>query len=94
MNETWMLQKSLHEKMETDSMKKIQKFAEGYYLACRATGAGGGGCMIFYTDNKKKLIQRLKEANGHLKKMRIIPFKIDYDGIRFECFFIFEEGNN
>jgi len=83
-NETWMLQKSLHEKMETDSMRKIQKFAEGDYLACRATGAGGGGCMIFYTDNKKRLIQKLKAANGHLKKMRVIPFKIDYDGIRFE----------
>src|SRR3989344_7636043 len=82
--ETWELQKSLHSGMETFAMRKIQKFAEGDYLACRATGAGGGGCMIFYTDNKKRLIQKLKAANGHLKKMRVIPFKIDYDGIRFE----------
>ncbi|MBS3088825.1 hypothetical protein J4402_03530 [Candidatus Pacearchaeota archaeon] len=83
-NETWELQKSLHLGMETFAMKKIQKFAEGDYLACRATGAGGGGCMIFYTDKKQKLISKLKKADGQLHKMRVIPFKFDYGGIRFE----------
>jgi len=83
-NETWMLQKSLHKGMETEAMRRIQKVAEGNYLACRATGAGGGGCMIFYTQNKKKLVKILKNADGKLPKMKVIDFEFDYKGLKVE----------
>jgi len=79
--ESWILQKALHSKMETPAMQRIQKLAEGNYLACRATGAGGGGCMIFYTADKTKLIRILKNADGRLPKMRVIPFEFDYKGL-------------
>jgi len=81
MNETWLLQKSLHNEMETKAMQRIQRFAEGNYLACRATGAGGGGCMLFYTKDKCKLIRILKKMNGRIPKMRVLPFEFDYKGL-------------
>ncbi len=79
--ETWILQKALHSGMETPAMTRIQKLVEGNYLACRATGAGGGGCMIFYTADKRKLIRILKGADGRLPKMRVLDFEFDYDGL-------------
>jgi len=80
--ESWILQKSLHFGMETRVMERIQKVAEGNYLACRATGAGGGGCMIFYTADKAKLIRVLRGADGRLPKMRVLDFEFDYKGIQ------------
>jgi len=80
-NETWILQKALHNEIESENMKKIQEFARGYYLACRATGAGGGGCMIFYTNQKDKLIRVLKRAEKKIAGMKVLPFEFDYRGI-------------
>ena len=82
--ETWDLQRSLHESIETDCMRTIQKFAKGLYDGARATGAGGGGCMIFYTNNKKNLIEKFESAKKELPQIRIINFKLDYEGIKLE----------
>tara|TARA_Y100000310_G_scaffold307486_1_gene349614 strand:- start:1897 stop:2718 length:822 start_codon:yes stop_codon:yes gene_type:complete len=71
-NETWELQKSLHPTIETDKMRQLQEEFKGEYLACRATGAGGGGVMFFYTNNK--------EPFKHLA----IPFQFEYEGIKIE----------
>ena len=84
MNETWMLQKSLHRSVESPAMKKIQRICNGNYLAARATGAGGGGCMIFYTDNKRKLESVLHMAERKVKGMKVLPFKFDYRGIELK----------
>jgi D-glycero-alpha-D-manno-heptose-7-phosphate kinase len=85
-NETWELQKSLHKLMETQSMKLIQEACKGYYLAARATGAGGGGCMLFYAkpELKSTLIKRIKKVDGKIKNLKIIPFEFDYKGIELE----------
>jgi galactokinase/mevalonate kinase-like predicted kinase len=71
-NETWDLQKSLHPTIETDKMRQLQEEFKGEYLACRATGAGGGGVMFFYTNNKESF------------KNLAIPFNFEYEGIKIE----------
>lgn len=80
--ETWKLQRSLHESIESKRMRELQEVGEGLYLGCRATGAGGGGCMIFYTspDKKEELINTLGKVEG----AKIIPFEFDYEGMRIE----------
>lgn len=80
-NATWDLQKTLHERMETLVMKKIQDFCRGYFLAARATGAGGGGCILFYTNQKEKLIKKIQAARKKIPQVRILPFEFDYKGI-------------
>jgi len=79
--ETWMLQKALHNKMESPTMTRLQKLTKGSCLAARATGAGGGGCMIFYTDQKRKLLSILSKYSKKNAKMKIMPFKFDFKGI-------------
>ncbi|MFH1802552.1 MAG: hypothetical protein ABH864_03800 [archaeon] len=85
-NETWELQKHLHKNMETGAMRKIQKACEGSYLAARATGAGGGGCLLFYAEPEKKreLVRKLNAVNKKIKCAKVIPFEFDYKGIELE----------
>ncbi|MBU0906761.1 MAG: hypothetical protein KKD18_02565 [Nanoarchaeota archaeon] len=82
-NETWELQKKLHPLMETLSMKKIQEYCRRNFLAARATGAGGGGCMLFYTrpEWKRTLSREINELKGKIKNIQVIPLKFDYKGI-------------
>jgi len=82
-NRTWILQKKLHSSIETGKMKKLQKELKGKYLACRATGAGGGGCMLFYTNEKTELIKEAKKLEKKLG-IKVINFKFDWKGIRVE----------
>ncbi len=85
--DTWELQKELHSSIETDNMRKIQKIADGLYLGARATGAGGGGCMIFYTHDKKekqKLIAKFRNGLRGIDGAKIIPFEFDFNGARIE----------
>jgi D-glycero-alpha-D-manno-heptose-7-phosphate kinase len=82
--ETWDLQKSLHNSIETPLMKKLQKDFSSLYSAFRATGAGGGGCVIFYTSDKEELLKELKRKKVDYKGIEIIQFNFDYKGIRIE----------
>ncbi len=84
MNETWVLQKALHKNMETPAMRELQKIADGSFLAARATGAGGGGCMLFYTHRKKELIKNFERAGRKMPKMKVLPFRFDYQGLKLE----------
>jgi len=84
-NETWELQKSLHESIETDTMRKVLDYTKGLYFAARATGAGSGGCMILHTDIKDHLLNVTKEKiEKDIPGIKFIPFKFDYEGIRTE----------
>ncbi len=85
-NETWSLQKKLHPLMETPAMKKIQEYCRRNYLAARATGAGGGGCMIFYTrpEWKTALIKEIRELEEKIKKLEVLDFEFDFVGIELE----------
>lgn len=82
--ETWMLQKTLHKSMDSPAMKKIGAACEGSYLAGRATGAGGGGCMIFYMkpSQRKVMISKLHRLQKRMPRMKVLPFKFDYEGIK------------
>jgi galactokinase/mevalonate kinase-like predicted kinase len=84
--ETWALQRSLHPSIESRRMRILQRLLKGDYLAARATGAGGGGCMIFYTNDRANLVKTLGETRKKLSGTRVIPFKFDYVGI--ECRFL------
>lgn len=83
LRETWELQKALHPSMESPTMRLIQKECEGLYLAARATGAGGGGCMLFYTSpqDKKKLIAKINQISRKVPELKILSFEFDYNGI-------------
>ena len=68
-------------------MRTLQERLEGKYLATRATGSGGGGCMIFYTDDKEGLSHQISDLSGRGKSpegVRVIQFEFEYDGIRAE----------
>ncbi len=83
-NETWDIQRALHSSIETETMRELQSRLKSYYNACRATGAGGGGCMIFYTDSKERLTKAAAGLQDKMPNMNVIPFQFDYEGIRIE----------
>jgi len=85
-NETWHLQKKLHSYMETPSMKRILDYCKRNYLAARATGAGGGGCMLFYTrpEWKSALIEEIKQLEKEIKNLKVIDFEFDFEGIKLQ----------
>ena len=86
--ETWELQKSLDDSIEDDCMKVLQKKLKGSYLATKALGAGGGGCMIFYTSDRENLLAKMGSlTRRELKEVKIIPFEFEYEGIRAEGIF-------
>lgn len=86
-SETWDLQRKLHSRIETDNMRKLIKIADGYHLGARATGAGGGGCMIFYckdNEDKQELMKRFVVHGKKIEGMRVLPFEFDFSGIQVE----------
>ncbi len=83
MNRTWKLQKGLHKKIETPKMRKLQKKLRKYYCACRAAGAGGGGCMLFYTNVKDSFIRKVKGLSKEMG-VKVIDFKFDWNGLEME----------
>ena len=86
MAETWELQKSLDDSIEDNCMRVLQRELKGSYLATKALGAGGGGCMIFYTSDRESLLSKIEHLNKRkeLKEVMVIPFEFEYEGIRAE----------
>lgn len=85
-NETWKLQKKLHSGMETPSMKTLLDHCQRNYLAARATGAGGGGCLLFYTkpEWRNDLIKEIKQLIRKIKNLEVLDFEFDFKGIQLE----------
>lgn len=76
LHETWMLKRSLTEKISNTSIDDI------YTAACKAgaiggklLGAGGGGCMLFFVP--PELQNRLLAA---LKDLLLVPFTFERQG--------------
>lgn len=85
MQNTWKLQKELSPAIETDIMKDLQKKLRGNYEACKATGAGAGGCLVFYTKNKSAFKMCLEALEDNLpKNVEVIDVKFDFEGIKIE----------
>ncbi len=83
-NETWDLQRGLHDSIETDFMETLQRNCQGRYLGARATGAGAGGSFIFYTLDKNSLTSHIEKIITSSGQAKILPFKFDYEGIKVE----------
>ncbi|MAH07574.1 hypothetical protein CMI38_04995 [Candidatus Pacearchaeota archaeon] len=75
LNHEWVLRKNLHPRITTKKIEDTIKFAKkNGALAAKVCGAGGGGCILFYSDCKRKLMEKLKK--------NIIDFKFDTEGLK------------
>ncbi len=74
LNNEWLLRKKLHPKITTKKIEdKINFGKKNGALAAKVCGAGGGGCILFYADNKKQLMKKFKK--------NVIDFKFDKGGL-------------
>ncbi len=77
--ESWRHQKALDESVTNSQIERlfeIAKYAGGIHG--KACGAGGGGCLLFYSDpNKKKNVEQALNAAG----ARVIPFRFEFNGL-------------
>jgi D-glycero-alpha-D-manno-heptose-7-phosphate kinase len=80
MNDNWRAQKDLHPDITTPQVEELQARAmEAGAIGFKLNGAGGGGsATILCRRNRDHLVRRAVEALG----MQILPFKIDFAGIR------------
>ena len=78
MNENWTCQKKLHPTVTNDDIEKLfdTAFRNGA-VGGKATGAGGGGCIIFYCrrDKDHKVIESLEKEGA-----AILNFNFDFSG--------------
>jgi len=73
---------------ETEERKKLSKItvspqlqsiiSKGFKanaVSAKVCGSGGGGSVLFYTDDRKKLLKKFKD--------KVIDFKFDFQGLRW-----------
>lgn len=78
MNEHWMFKKKRSHKMSNTFINSCYDYAlKNGAKAGKVVGAGGGGFLMFYSDNKIKLQKALKN-----KKLSEIDFKFDNEGTK------------
>lgn len=77
---TWEMQKRLHPSVTNDEIDDIFNDAlKNGAIGGKACGAGGGGCLIFYSHPEKEHVLRKILENRNLK---IIDFNFDFDGYK------------
>jgi D-glycero-alpha-D-manno-heptose-7-phosphate kinase len=75
LNNEWDLRKSLHPRVTTKEVDARIKFAmDNGATGAKVCGAGGGGSILFYAENAKKVMKKIKN--------QIIPIKFDHDGLK------------
>tara|TARA_Y100000034_G_scaffold129123_1_gene185025 strand:- start:114 stop:962 length:849 start_codon:yes stop_codon:yes gene_type:complete len=75
LNNEWMLRKKLHPRVTNKKIEEKIKFAmDNGASAAKVCGAGGGGCILFYAENKKKLMKKFNN--------KLIDFKFDFQGLK------------
>lgn len=78
LHETWKIKRSLASSISTDFIDDIyHKGMSAGALGGKILGAGGGGFIIFYAAQDKKL-----QVCKALKDLIMVPFKMDFDGAR------------
>ena len=78
MNEHWRNKLKRSKKMSNSTIDNIYNFAlKNGALGGKLIGAGGGGFLLFYTDDPKRL--RLAMKN---KKIEEVNFKFDLEGVK------------
>ena len=74
LNREWEYRKSLHPNITTPKIERIINLAKkNGARAAKVCGAGGGGTILFYADNKKNLIKKLGR--------NVINIKFDFRGL-------------
>ncbi|MAF50696.1 MAG: hypothetical protein CMH64_01265 [Nanoarchaeota archaeon] len=75
LNTEWMLRKKLHPRITTKKIEERIKFAmDNGASAAKVCGAGGGGCILFYAENKKALMKKFNN--------KLIDIKFDFNGLK------------
>lgn len=80
LNENWSCQKKLDASITNDQIEELfeETFEHGA-IGGKACGAGGGGCVLFFTKpNRRKDVQNIIRALGS----RVIPFKFEFSGLQ------------
>jgi len=80
LHESWMLKKSLTNKISTSEIDNIYNSGiKASALGGKLLGAGGGGCILFFTkpEDQEKVRQKMKELNQNIIE---IPFKFENQG--------------
>jgi len=78
MNEHWEYKKQRSNAMTNSKIEDWYKLAmENGALGGKLIGAGGGGFLMFYSEDKKRLRQAMKEAG-----LQEIRFRFDYMGTK------------
>ena len=76
LDESWKLKKQTGGAVSTGEIDKLyEKGIKAGALGGKLLGAGGGGFLVFYVNDKNK--EKVKEA---MKDLLYIPFKFDNDG--------------
>ncbi|MAV56051.1 MAG: galactokinase [Candidatus Pelagibacter sp.] len=78
MNTHWNYKLKRSKNMSNSSIDNLYSYAlKNGALGGKLIGAGGGGFLLFYTNNPKKLRNALK-----IKKLEEVSFKFDYQGVK------------
>ena len=76
LNYTWKLKKSLSNKISNSEVDKMYDLAmNAGAIGGKLVGAGGGGFMVFYVNQKNK-----SNVQNALKNYLNIPFRFDFEG--------------
>lgn len=77
MNEHWKYKLKRSSNMSNKTINQAYNFAlKNGALGGKLIGAGGGGFLLFYTNNPNQL------RNAFLKRFDEVRFKFDYDGVK------------
>ena len=77
MNEHWIYKLKRSRNMSNKTINEAYKYAiKNGALGGKLIGAGGGGFLLFYTNNPNQL------RNAFLKKFEEVKFRFDYEGVK------------
>jgi len=79
MNVHWESKKRVTDKMSNSNIDKwYEAGIKSGAIGGKLVGAGGGGFLLFYCDQRKKQLRELMEQSG----LRELPFKFDHEGAK------------